>query len=145
MRRRSYPTRNQLQLPGIQEAFGVTEWELVQRVLESSIENEPAAWEAFARCKAIEIYADGSAPLRNPGGPAGFAAVVVGFAEALDHSKPERPNPRARYELAGYIPERTEEPRTSNNRAEIAAVLAALEALRHLERRSWVTGHVHIW
>src|SRR5437870_1104328 len=67
--------------------------------------------------------------------PAGLAAVIVGFARPRDPAMPARPVPAARVEIGGYIPPRQSEPPTSNNRAELAGVLAALVALRHVCRQ----------
>ena len=101
------------------------EWEVVQRVVAASLVAAPEAWAAFAQCRAIEVYTDGSAPVRNPGGQAGFAAVVAGFAEPIDALSARRPEPRAHLRLGGYVPARADDPPTSNNRAELAGVLAA--------------------
>lgn len=121
------------------------ELQVVRRVVKSCLAEEPGAIEAFRRCLAIEAYTDGSAPLANPGGPAGFGAVMLGFAEPVDATTSHRPQPTARIHLAGFIPERAEEPLTSNNRAEIAAVLAVLEMLRHLGRQGWTARQLFIW
>lgn len=62
------------------------------------------------------IYTDGSAPIVNPGGVIGFSTVfVLGKGRAL--------------EVSGGVPARTSDPPTSNNRAEIAGVIAVFEAL----------------
>ena len=121
------------------------EWKIVQRVVGESIEGEPEAWEALARCANIEAYTDGSAPVRNPGGPAGFAAVLVGFNARVSKSTPERPTPAARLDLGGYIPQRNAAPLTSNNRAEIAGIMAAYEALRRLATMGWAARQVTVW
>jgi ribonuclease HI len=122
------------------------EWEIVQRVVQASVEAHLATWEALARCVALEAYTDGSAPVRNPGGPAGFATVLVGFDKKVSRATPKRPDPVARIDLGGYIPQRNAPPLTSNNRAEIAGVMAAQEALRHLSSLgSWAAQQVIIW
>jgi len=100
------------------------EWLIVQRVVRDEAASNPAAWEMLAHCARIEAYTDGSAPLVNPGGPAGYAAVVVGWREAA--ATTPAPNPDARVDLAGYIPARSSEPPTSNNRAEVAGIMAVL-------------------
>src|SRR5215210_2017212 len=143
--RRRYATQNQLPLPGFDEdVLKVPEWEVVQEVIRGSLQKEPAAWEAFSGCQAMEVYTDGSAPVRNPGGPAGFSAVIVGFELPISGDITQRPRPTARLDLAGYIPERTDEPLTSNNRAEIAGVLAALAALG-LGKTSRITQQSLVW
>lgn len=123
------------------------EWEVVQRVVAASSATAPEAWAAFTQCPAVEVYTDGSAPVRNPGGQAGFAAVVVGFAEPVDALSARRPEPRAHLSLGGYVPARTDDPATSNNRAELAGVLAAWLALKQLAEQGAVTdaGQVMVW
>lgn len=120
------------------------EWEIVQDVVRGSLAREQAAWQTFTSCRSIEVYTDGSAPVRNPGGPAGFASVIVGFEGLIDGSTPERPAPHARLDLAGYIPKRVAEPLTSNNRAELAGVLAASEALRLLGEMGCAADQAYI-
>ncbi|HMA33846.1 MAG TPA: RNase H family protein [Chloroflexia bacterium] len=126
-------------------ADDVPEWASVRQAVEASRARDPAAWAAFAPCLAIEVYTDGSAPLQNPGGAAGFAAVVVGFQEAIDFAAAARPPVAARLDLGGYIPARATPPATSNNRAEIAGVLAGLHALQHLGWGASHTAPPHIW
>jgi len=121
------------------------EWKIVQRVVRASVEAATEAWDALARCSTVEVYTDGSAPVRNPGGDAGFSAVLVGFNKRVSKSTPERPEPAARLDLGGYIPKRAAPPLTSNNRAEIAGVMAAQEALRNLALRGWAGRQVTIW
>ncbi len=128
-----------------QSDAAVPEWVAVQQAVAASRAEQTAAWAAFAGCHAVEVYTDGSAPVRNPGGPAGAAAVLVGFAAALDVGTSERPVAAATLQLGLPIPARTVEPATSNNRAEIAAVLAALAALPHLGSGPWAAAGVTIW
>jgi ribonuclease HI len=123
----------------------IQEWEVAQRSIRNSLDNEQALWMAFSKCGYIEVYTDGSAPIRNPGGPCGFAAVVLGFDHEIDESKPERPQPVARLDLGGYIEKRTIEPKTSNNRAEIAGLLAAYEALCQLSRLGCAARQITVW
>lgn len=123
----------------------VPEWEVAQRAVQKSLEENADAWQAFAGCREIEVYTDGSAPVRNPGGPAGFAAIVVGFSEPVDKYTPKRLTPQARLDLGGHIRARKSEPPTSNNRAEIAGVLAACEALRQLAQMGFSAPHITIW
>lgn len=123
----------------------VPEWEVVQRAVKQSLANEPGIWAAFRDCKAVEVYTDGSAPIKNPGGPAGFAAVVVGFATEINDSRPDRPPEIARIELGGFIEGRKTEPKTSNNRAEISGLMAAYEAIGHLRRLGCAARKITIW
>jgi ribonuclease HI len=123
----------------------VPEWEVVQRVIERDLQQRPQAWANFAECREVEVYTDGSCPVKNPGGPAGFAAVVAGFKEEIDSTNAERPEPHARLDLGGYIAGRTSEPPTSNNRAEIAGILAACEALRQIGLRGYGFRRVTVW
>ncbi len=131
-------TRNQLAMPGFgTDALRPPEWRAVEAAIDASQERETVAWAAFAHCRAIEVYTDGSAPVRNPGGPTGCAAVVVGFSEPVNQFGTRRPEPQARLDIAAYLGERQKEPLTSNNRAEIAGIMLAFEALYRLwERRS---------
>jgi ribonuclease HI len=121
------------------------EWAAAQESVRKSVETAPDRWSALAACPVIEIYTDGSAPVRNPGGPAGFAAVVVGFYVGLPKDSPERPEPAARLDLGGYVPARKTEPQTSNNRAEIGGILLALEAVLRLGRSGWTAREVTVW
>ena len=128
--------------PGADEA---PEWAIAVRAVEESLQVEPDAWNALRGCPTIEIYTDGSAPVRNPGGPAGFAAIVVGFHEKVRLSSAERPTPHSRIDIGGYVPARPHEPRTSNNRAEIGGVLAALEVMKELGHLGASPDRVNIW
>ena len=121
------------------------EWRVVQEVLQTSLASDQHTWSTFSNCTHLEIYTDGSAPVVNPGGPAGFSAVVVGFDRCLDLASPSRPHPSARMDLAGYIPARTTDPKTSNNRAELAGVLAALQALASLQLDGDAAPEIVIW
>jgi ribonuclease HI len=127
------------------EQGAVPEWAAVCRACEASLAGDPAGWVALAGCPAVEIYTDGSAPLRNPGGPAGFAAAIVGFAAPVPAGTFDRPAPDARLDLGGYIAARRTEPATSNNRAEIAGVLAALRALAHLAAAGGAPPEITVW
>ncbi len=121
------------------------EWSIVQRAVRESKEREPDTWVALLQCPAIEVYTDGSAPIRNPGGDAGFAAIVVGFSGRISKATSVRPDPIARLNLGGYIPQRKSLPLTSNNRAEMAGIMAAQEALRHLTLMGWSGNQAVIW
>lgn len=123
----------------------MAEWEIVKQTVQSSLSTEAELWAAFEGCLLMEVYTDGSAPIRNPGGPAGFAAVVVGYPDLVQPDALHDATPYARLELGGYVPGRTAEPATSNNRAEIAGVLAALEAIRQLVSMSSTIKQVAIW
>lgn len=67
----------------------------------------------------IIAYTDGAC-IKNPGGPAGWSALLWAAADA-DDGKVREGAPRL--EVYGHIPKA---PTTTNNRAEIAAVLAVL-------------------
>src|SRR6478672_12365356 len=126
-------TRNQMAMPGMGvDEFGPPEWQAARDAVGESLKRDGALWAAFAGCRTVEVYTDGSAPVRNPGGPLGCAAVMVGFAGMVDQGIAVRPKARARLELGAYVKERKSDPRTSNNRAEIAAMMMALEALYRL-------------
>lgn len=115
------------------------EWKAAQHAVNNSLQAELPKWTAFANCTHIEIYTDGSAPVRNPGGPCGFAAVVVGFEKAGARE------PAARLDLGGYVEGRKAEPKTSNNRAEIAGLLLAYEALNRLKQLGCPTSKATVW
>lgn len=130
-----------MQLPNM-GAEDPPEWKIAQDAVAAS---KGVAWEGFKNCRAVEIYTDGSAPISNPGGPAGFAVVAVGYQSAINTAKPDRPEPCAHIELGGYIPARKKEPATSNNRAEIAGILAALELVRRLGEDGTQLEQVYVW
>ncbi|MGE0489240.1 MAG: RNase H family protein [Vulcanimicrobiota bacterium] len=96
------------------------EWLSVLETIRTSRTEQGDAWQALAGFDSLIVYTDGSAPEQNPGGVTGFASILCDA---------KRKN---RLDLAGHIPARLQEPPTSNNRAEIAGVLATLEALRQL-------------
>ena len=80
-------------------------------------------WDAFLQLSEWEVYTDGSAPIKNPGGAIGFSAVFL-------------LNQEEAWEVYGGTPGRTSEPATSNNRAEIAGVLSILEVIHSLKTNS---------
>ena len=67
----------------------------------------------------VIAYTDGAC-IKNPGGPAGWAAIVLSAADVTGNVAREG---AARIECYGHIPRAQT---TTNNRAEITAVLAAL-------------------
>ena len=67
----------------------------------------------------VVAYTDGAC-IKNPGGPAGWSAIVLSAADVAQNKAREGAKKIERY---GYIPK---SPTTTNNRAEIAAVLAVL-------------------
>ncbi|MGA7731292.1 MAG: RNase H family protein [Chloroflexia bacterium] len=149
--RRRSATRNQLAMPGFgTDALRPPEWKAVEAAIDASQVRDPASWAAFANCRAIEVYTDGSAPVRNPGGPTGCAVVLVGFPELVNQFSTRRPEPQARLDIAAYLGERRKEPLTSNNRAEIAGIMMAFEALYRLSEGSsteanGMAAQVTIW
>src|SRR5438270_8284265 len=109
--------RNQLAMTGLaSDALRPPEWEAVESALQRAHEDSPASWKAFAGCTALEAFTDGSAPVRNPGGPLGCSAVLLGYNEPVNHFTSHGPEPCARLDLAAYIAARTIAPLTSNNR-----------------------------
>jgi ribonuclease HI len=65
------------------------------------------------------VYTDGAC-IKNPGGPAGWSVILVAVDNVIgENIREDAP----RIESYGHIPK---SPNTTNNRAEIAAVLAAL-------------------
>src|SRR5438270_4371432 len=69
--------------------------------------------------RAAVAYTDGAC-IKNPGGPAGWSVILAAANELVDG---ELPKDASRIECYGHIPK---SPNTTNNRAEITAVLAAL-------------------
>ncbi len=97
-------------------------------------ENEPLEWRSVldglrtiyvdtARTtlgtKGVVAFTDGAC-IKNPGGPAGWSAILLPVDDVIDSVERESAQ---RIECYGHIPQ---SPTTTNNRAEIAAVLAAL-------------------
>jgi ribonuclease HI len=81
-----------------------------------ALEKQSEAWQRLHAMQSWTVYTDGSAPVINPGGVIGFASVfVLGDGEA--------------FEVSGGVPARSSEPPTSNNRAEIAGVIAILQLI----------------
>jgi ribonuclease HI len=144
--RRRTATKNQLAMSGFgTDALRPPEWRAVESAVEAMEERDPATWTAFADCRAVEVYTDGSAPIRNPGGPTGCSAVIVGFAEPVNQFVERRPKPRARMDLAAYLGDRKKEPLTSNNRAEIAGIMMAFEALYRLGELDCAPEQITLW
>lgn len=120
------------------------EWLVAKQAVEDQLAHADKV-EAFRACHTIEVYTDGSAPIANPGGPIGFAVVAVGYRDPIDTHGQERPEPCAQIELGGFIAARRAEPKTSNNRAEIAGVLAAFQLMRKLGENKAQPQNIYIW
>lgn len=93
----------------------IPELSAVREAIARCREAQPKPWETLKSQPRWEVYTDGSAPIKNPGGPIGFSAVFLADGQA--------------WEVYGGTEGRTKEPATSNNRAEIAGVLTILEVL----------------
>ncbi len=92
------------------------EWQSVLKALgEISVEKA----RAILGEKGTIAYTDGAC-IKNPGGPAGWSAILVPVDAVVDG---EVPKDAERIESFGHIPR---SPETTNNRAEISAFLAAL-------------------
>jgi len=101
------------------------EW---RSVLEALRTIPAAAPRATLRTRGVIAYTDGAC-IKNPGGPAGWSVILmptndeavdsVGIGGIGDTANKDAP----RIECFGHIPK---SPTTTNNRAEISAVLAAL-------------------
>lgn len=87
----------------------------VRDAIERCRQSRPDSWESLKSESSWEVYTDGSAPIKNPGGAIGFSAVFLANGRA--------------WEVYGGTEGRIEEPATSNNRAEIAGVITILEVL----------------
>src|SRR3954465_6783501 len=97
-------TRNQLAMHGpADDVVQLPEWEAVESAIEAARERDLASWEAFVGCAVIEVFTDGSAPVRNPGGRAGCSAVIVGYTNLTNPFASSDLEPRARLNLAAYI------------------------------------------
>ncbi len=129
-----------MNLPNI-EIVDAPEWTIARQAVKDKLDNAAA----FRECRTVEVFTDGSAPISNPGGQAGFGIVAVGYAEAVDTEKAARPQPCAQLSVGGYIPARRDEPATSNNRAEIAGTLAAFELARCLGEKYARLEQVCVW
>lgn len=93
------------------------EWRSVKEALAGF--SAEAVRSALRRKAGVVAYTDGAC-IKNPGGPAGWSAILVPV-ERLD--QPLTEIPAERIEAHGHIPPSAT---TTNNRAEIAALLAAL-------------------
>jgi ribonuclease HI len=104
-------------------ASPIPELTAVQSAIQTAQERSPSGWVALQDRADWEVYTDGSAPIKNPGGAIGFSTVFL-----LDEG--------AAWEVFGGTPGRTSDPATSNNRAEISGVLTILEVLNSLSSES---------
>ncbi len=96
-------------------ADDLLEWQSVLEALRSlSVEER-----AKLGKDGVIAYTDGAC-IKNPGGPGGWAAIVLSAADVTANVARDG---AAYIECYGHIPQ---SPATTNNRAEIAAVLAAL-------------------
>lgn len=97
----------------------IPELTAVQEAIEKARSKQAHGWTTLQGLTDWEIYTDGSAPIKNPGGAIGFSSVFV-----LDED--------SAWEVYGGTPGRTSDPATSNNRAEIAGALTILEVIYQL-------------
>ena len=74
---------------------------------------------AILGTNGVEAFTDGAC-IKNPGGPGGWSAILLPVDDVTDADEREDAQ---RIECYGHIPQ---SPTTTNNRAEIAAVLAVL-------------------
>src|SRR3954453_22287652 len=118
------------------------EWTLVQEAVTASYSTDPAAWVAFARCRAVALHTAGAGP-SAPGGPAGWGMVLCGYLDSREGAR--RPAPRARLELVGLLPPGPADPAPDQTRAAAVGVLAALAVLEHLGRLAWKGAQATIW
>jgi ribonuclease HI len=88
-------------------------------VLDAVLDTDIRAALPTLDAKGVVAYTDGAC-IKNPGGPAGWSALLWAAVDAVDGKiLPEAPC----LERYGHIPK---SPTTTNNRAEISAVLAVL-------------------
>lgn len=99
-----------------------------------ALERQQEKWLRLHAMPRWTVYTDGSAPIVNPGGVIGFASVFV-----LEGDE------GGAFEVSGGVPARTTDPPTSNNRAEIAGVVAILELIyRTQQEKLPLPGEVEI-
>ena len=97
----------------------------IQESLEwRSVVNAAQAVDVRASLSTLEqsgiiAYTDGAC-IKNPGGPAGWGAILLPVDDVIDAEEREGAQ---RIECSGHIPQSSS---TTNNRAEITAVLAVL-------------------
>lgn len=101
-------------------AAPIPELSAVSEAIERARKSQSKGWAALQDLDSWEIFTDGSAPIKNPGGAIGFSAVFL-------------LNAKSAWEVYGGTPGRTSEPATSNNRAEIAGALTILEVIHVLK------------
>ncbi|HMA38378.1 MAG TPA: RNase H family protein, partial [Chloroflexia bacterium] len=121
------------------------EWAAIEQAIQKSQTWDAALWQTLARCPVITAYSDGGAPIRDPGGPAGVGVIVVGKDLLTAPAWPASGRERVRLELSAHIPARFVLPATSQARAELAGVLAALAVLWHLGARGWRATTATVW
>jgi ribonuclease HI len=97
-------------------ADAIPELVAVQEAIERARDKQATIWKSLQDQSDWEVYTDGSAPIKNPGGAIGFSTVFLVNGDSA-------------WEVYGGTPGRTSEPATSNNRAEIAGALTILEVL----------------
>lgn len=97
------------------KATPIPELTSVAEGIARALERQPEPWQRLHAMPRWTVYTDGSAPIVNPGGVIGFSTVFVLGSDA--------------FEVSGGVPARRTEPPTSNNRAEIAGVIAILELI----------------
>jgi ribonuclease HI len=91
------------------------EWQSVLHALRDL----PVAKRAALGTQGVIAYTDGAC-IKNPGGPAGWSVILLAASDVTDNVAREG---ALRIECSGHIPKSQT---TTNNRAEITAVLAAL-------------------
>lgn len=101
-------------------ASPVPELTAVNEAIERAKKQNPDGFAQLLEVADWEVYTDGSAPIKNPGGPIGWSSVFLLHETAA-------------WEVYGGTPGRKSDPATSNNRAEIAGALAILELLHQLK------------
>ena len=88
-------------------------------VLDAVLDTDIRATLVTLDAKGVVAYTDGAC-IKNPGGPAGWSALLWAAADAVNGQVPPDAPCLERY---GHIPK---SPTTTNNRAEISGVLAVL-------------------
>lgn len=97
------------------KAAPIPELTSVAEGIARALDRQAEPWQRLHAMPRWTAYTDGSAPIVNPGGVIGFSSVFVLGSDA--------------FEVSGGVPARGSEPPTSNNRAEIAGVIAILELI----------------
>ena len=103
-----------------------------RQVLDAAHRRAQVSGVRFARCRAASDYAPGATPVRQPGAPVGWAAVLLGFADRRDLTQVSQACARSPTHLSGRRSVRRPDPTTA-----AAGRLAALVLVCLLGAQGW--------